>query len=120
MPRTRFELVTQGFQSSALSIIHSPFSADSNRASVNTFLIGMVLARVKIYKVLLGDTTKIAINRLTDYKNQGRDVSFQCEVEMTSVAVHRYLLGLIGFCTTSIEALGPWCRHLCRTSVWPG
>uniref|UniRef100_A0A803KSI5 non-specific serine/threonine protein kinase n=1 Tax=Chenopodium quinoa TaxID=63459 RepID=A0A803KSI5_CHEQI len=59
----------------------------------------------KVYKGVLGDNTKVAVKRLTDYESPGGDAAFQREVEMISVAVHRNLLRLIGFCTTPTERL---------------
>ncbi|KAK2970387.1 hypothetical protein RJ640_007515 [Escallonia rubra] len=59
----------------------------------------------KVYRGVLGDNTKVAVKRLTDYESPGGDAAFQREVEMISVAVHRNLLRLIGFCTTPTERL---------------
>ncbi|CAI0422368.1 unnamed protein product [Linum tenue] len=59
----------------------------------------------KVYKGVLPDGTKIAVKRLTDFESPGGDAAFQREVEMISVAVHRNLLRLIGFCTTPTERL---------------
>nr|XP_034907401.1 probable LRR receptor-like serine/threonine-protein kinase At5g10290 isoform X2 [Populus alba] len=59
----------------------------------------------KVYKGVLADNTKIAVKRLTDFESPGGDAAFQREVEMISVAVHRNLLRLIGFCTTTTERL---------------
>ncbi|CAJ2677073.1 unnamed protein product [Trifolium pratense] len=59
----------------------------------------------KVYKGVLADNTKVAVKRLTDYESPGGDAAFQREVEMISVAVHRNLLKLIGFCTTPTERL---------------
>ncbi|KAF3627888.1 putative LRR receptor-like serine/threonine-protein kinase [Capsicum annuum] len=59
----------------------------------------------KVYKGVLNDSTKVAVKRLTDYESPGGDAAFQREVEMISVAVHRNLLRLIGFCTTPTERL---------------
>ncbi|GMH10829.1 hypothetical protein Nepgr_012670 [Nepenthes gracilis] len=59
----------------------------------------------KVYKGLLGDNTKIAVKRLTDCESPGGDAAFQREVEMISVALHRNILRLIGFCTTPTERL---------------
>ncbi|XP_050943213.1 probable LRR receptor-like serine/threonine-protein kinase At5g10290 isoform X1 [Cucumis melo] len=59
----------------------------------------------KVYKGVLADGTKVAVKRLTDYESPGGDAAFQREVEMISVAVHRNLLRLIGFCTTQTERL---------------
>lgn len=59
----------------------------------------------KVYKGVLGDGTKIAVKRLTDYESPGGEAAFLREVEMISVAVHKNLLRLIGFCTTPSERL---------------
>ncbi|KAG8478574.1 hypothetical protein CXB51_028346 [Gossypium anomalum] len=59
----------------------------------------------KVYKGVLSDKTKVAVKRLTDFESPGGDAAFQREVEMISVAVHRNLLRLIGFCTTPTERL---------------
>lgn len=59
----------------------------------------------KVYKGVLSDSTKIAVKRLTDYESPGGEAAFLREVEMISVAVHRNLLRLIGFCTTPSERL---------------
>ncbi|XP_031264800.1 probable LRR receptor-like serine/threonine-protein kinase At5g10290 isoform X1 [Pistacia vera] len=59
----------------------------------------------KVYRGVLADNTKVAVKRLTDFESPGADAAFQREVEMTSVAVHRNLLRLIGFCTTPTERL---------------
>ncbi|XP_022739394.1 probable LRR receptor-like serine/threonine-protein kinase At5g10290 isoform X1 [Durio zibethinus] len=59
----------------------------------------------KVYKGVLSDNTKVAVKRLTDFESPGGDAAFQREVEMISVAVHKNLLRLIGFCTTLTERL---------------
>uniref|UniRef100_A0A0E0P054 non-specific serine/threonine protein kinase n=1 Tax=Oryza rufipogon TaxID=4529 RepID=A0A0E0P054_ORYRU len=59
----------------------------------------------KVYKGALPDGTKIAVKRLTDYESPGGEAAFLREVELISVAVHRNLLRLIGFCTTQTERL---------------
>uniref|UniRef100_A0ACD5ZM23 Uncharacterized protein n=1 Tax=Avena sativa TaxID=4498 RepID=A0ACD5ZM23_AVESA len=59
----------------------------------------------KVYKGVLQDGTKIAVKRLTDYERPGGEDAFLREVELISVAVHRNLLRLIGFCTTQTERL---------------
>ncbi|KAL9332708.1 hypothetical protein ACSQ67_002318 [Phaseolus vulgaris] len=59
----------------------------------------------KVYKGILADGTKVAVKRLTDYESPAGDAAFQREVELISVAVHRNLLRLIGFCTTPTERL---------------
>ncbi|KAG2716065.1 hypothetical protein I3760_03G107000 [Carya illinoinensis] len=59
----------------------------------------------KVYKGVLSDNTKVAVKRLTDYNRPGGEAAFQREVQLISVAVHRNLLQLIGFCTTSLERI---------------
>ncbi|KAI0507627.1 hypothetical protein KFK09_013753 [Dendrobium nobile] len=59
----------------------------------------------KVYKGVLQDSTKIAVKRLIDYESPGGEAAFLREVELISVAVHRNLLRLIGFCTTPTERL---------------
>ncbi|KAA8531097.1 hypothetical protein F0562_005806 [Nyssa sinensis] len=59
----------------------------------------------KVYKGILSDNTKVAVKRLTDYHNPGGEAAFLREVQLISVAVHRNLLRLIGFCTTSSERI---------------
>ncbi|XP_052188960.1 probable LRR receptor-like serine/threonine-protein kinase At5g10290 isoform X2 [Diospyros lotus] len=80
----------------------------------------------KVYKGVLADNTKVAVKRLTDYESPGGDAAFQREVEMISVAVHRNLLRLIGFCTTPTERLlvYPFMQNLsvayCLRELKPG
>ncbi|KAF5778965.1 putative transferase, protein kinase RLK-Pelle-LRR-II family [Helianthus annuus] len=57
----------------------------------------------KVYKGVLADNTKVAIKRLADYQSPGGEAAFLREVQLISVAVHRNLLRLIGFSTTSYE-----------------
>lgn len=59
----------------------------------------------KVYRGVLLDNTNVAVKRLTDYHNPGGEAAFQREVQLISVAVHRNLLRLIGFCTTSSERI---------------
>uniref|UniRef100_A0A1J3JVM3 non-specific serine/threonine protein kinase n=1 Tax=Noccaea caerulescens TaxID=107243 RepID=A0A1J3JVM3_NOCCA len=58
-----------------------------------------------VYKGCLHDGTIVAVKRLKDINNGGGEIQFQTEVEMISLAVHRNLLRLYGFCTTSMERL---------------
>ncbi|KAL6496082.1 hypothetical protein OROHE_027540 [Orobanche hederae] len=58
-----------------------------------------------VYKGHLHDGTVIAVKRLKDGNNTGGDIQFQTEVEMISLAVHRNLLRLYGFCVTPSERL---------------
>ncbi|KAG5529014.1 hypothetical protein RHGRI_029622 [Rhododendron griersonianum] len=59
----------------------------------------------KVYKGVLSDNIKIAVKRLMDYHSPGGEAAFLREVQLISVAVHRNLLRLIGFCTTSSERI---------------
>lgn len=58
-----------------------------------------------VYKGCLNDGTLVAVKRLKDYNAAGGEIQFQTEVEMISLAVHRNLLRLCGFCTTESERL---------------
>ncbi|OMO52005.1 hypothetical protein CCACVL1_29443 [Corchorus capsularis] len=59
----------------------------------------------KVYKGVLSDNTRVAVKRLADYYSPGGEAAFQREVQLISVAVHKNLLRLIGFCTTSSERI---------------
>ncbi|XP_043704270.1 protein NSP-INTERACTING KINASE 3-like isoform X2 [Telopea speciosissima] len=58
-----------------------------------------------VYKGCLQDGTVVAVKRLKDYNAVGGELQFQTEVELISLAVHRNLLRLCGFCTTENERL---------------
>ncbi|KAK8588653.1 hypothetical protein V6N12_023077 [Hibiscus sabdariffa] len=58
-----------------------------------------------VYKGVLQDGTIVAVKRLKDGNAAGGEIQFQTEVEMISLAVHRNLLRLYGFCITSTEKL---------------
>lgn len=58
-----------------------------------------------VYKGHLPDGTVVAVKRLKDGSNSGGEIQFQTEVEMISLAVHRNLLRLYGFCITPTERL---------------
>lgn len=58
-----------------------------------------------VYKGCLADGTIIAVKRLKDGNAIGGEIQFQTEVEMISLAVHRNLLRLYGFCMTATERL---------------
>lgn len=58
-----------------------------------------------VYKGCLRDGTIVAVKRLKDYNAVGGEIQFQTEVELISLAVHRNLLRLYGFCTTENERL---------------
>lgn len=55
-----------------------------------------------VYKGFLTNGTVVAVKRLRDHHAIGQ---FKTEVEMISLAVHRNLLHLIGYCVTSPERL---------------
>ncbi|WOL19895.1 protein NSP-INTERACTING KINASE 1-like isoform X2 [Canna indica] len=58
-----------------------------------------------VYKGHLSDGTLVAVKRLKDGSAVGGEIQFQTEVEMISLAVHRNLLRLCGFCMTATERL---------------
>ncbi|XP_041007376.1 protein NSP-INTERACTING KINASE 1-like isoform X1 [Juglans microcarpa x Juglans regia] len=58
-----------------------------------------------VYKGVLQDGTVVAVKRLKDGNAIGGEIQFQTEVEMISLAVHRNLLRLYGFCVTPTERL---------------
>ncbi|XP_022974391.1 protein NSP-INTERACTING KINASE 1-like isoform X2 [Cucurbita maxima] len=58
-----------------------------------------------VYKGYLQDGTVVAVKRLKDGNAIRGEIQFQTEVEMISLAVHRNLLRLYGFCTTTSERL---------------
>ncbi|XP_061986506.1 protein NSP-INTERACTING KINASE 3-like isoform X1 [Populus nigra] len=58
-----------------------------------------------VYKGWLNDGTVVAVKRLKDFNVAGGEIQFQTEVETISLAVHRNLLRLSGFCTTENERL---------------
>lgn len=57
-----------------------------------------------VYRGQLYDGTVVAVKRLKDICSDG-DTQFKTEVEMISLAVHRNLLRLVGYCATSTERL---------------
>lgn len=61
-------------------------------------------AFAKVYRGVLSDNTEIAVKRFFVIPETG-EASFMREVEMISVAVHRNLLQLLGFCMTPSERL---------------
>ncbi|XP_065880015.1 protein NSP-INTERACTING KINASE 2 [Euphorbia lathyris] len=59
-----------------------------------------------VYKGHLHDGSIVAVKRLKDGNGStGGEIQFQTEVEMISLAVHRNLLRLYGFCMTASERL---------------
>ncbi|KAI5062426.1 hypothetical protein GOP47_0022965 [Adiantum capillus-veneris] len=62
-------------------------------------------AFAKVYKGVLNDNSEIAVKRLLSISPDIGEASFLQEVEMISVAVHRNLLLLLGFCITPSERI---------------
>ncbi|KAE8729168.1 putative LRR receptor-like serine/threonine-protein kinase [Hibiscus syriacus] len=58
-----------------------------------------------VYKGYLQDGTIVAVKRLKDGNAIRGETQFQTEVELISLAVHRNLLRLYGFCVTATERL---------------
>ncbi|KAI7732122.1 hypothetical protein M8C21_004340 [Ambrosia artemisiifolia] len=59
----------------------------------------------KVYKGRLADGGLVVVKRLKEERINGGELQFQTEVEMISMAVHRNLLRLKGFCMTPTERL---------------
>ncbi|KAJ8505115.1 hypothetical protein OPV22_006001 [Ensete ventricosum] len=59
----------------------------------------------KVYKGRLAYGSLVAVKRLKEERTPGGELQFQTEVEMISMAVHRNLLRLRGFCMTPTERL---------------
>lgn len=59
----------------------------------------------KVYKGRLADGSLVAVKRLKEERAEGGELQFQTEVEMISMAVHRNLLRLNGFCMSPTERL---------------
>ncbi|CAN1835965.1 Probable LRR receptor-like serine/threonine-protein kinase At5g63710 [Linum perenne] len=71
----------------------------------------------KVYRGVLShhdNNLKVAVKRLADNSSPGGEAAFHREVQLISVAVHRNLLRLIGFCTTATERIlvYPYMRNL--------
>ncbi|KAB1212010.1 hypothetical protein CJ030_MR5G025402 [Morella rubra] len=58
-----------------------------------------------VYKGKLGDGTMVAVKRLKDVTGTTGESQFRTELEMISLAVHRNLLRLTGYCVTPNERL---------------
>lgn len=78
------------------------------RAATSNFSAKNILGRGGfgiVYKGCFSDGALVAVKRLKDYNIAGGEVQFQTEVETISLAVHRNLLRLCGFCSTENERL---------------
>ncbi|XP_074573847.1 protein NSP-INTERACTING KINASE 1-like isoform X2 [Curcuma longa] len=76
--------------------------------ATNNFSSKSILGRGgfgNVYKGKLKDGTVVAVKRLKDGNAAGGEVQFQTEVEMISMAAHRNLLRLWGYCMTATERL---------------
>lgn len=58
-----------------------------------------------MYKGHLSDGSLVAVKRLKDCNIAGGEVQFQTEVETISLALHRNLLRLRGFCSSNNERI---------------
>ncbi|KAF8049426.1 hypothetical protein N665_2214s0005 [Sinapis alba] len=84
------------------------FSLHELLVATNNFSYKNLLGRGgfgKVYKGRLADGSLVAVKRLKEERCKGVELQFQTEVEMISMAVHRNLLRLRGFCMTPTERL---------------
>ncbi|XP_022885908.1 somatic embryogenesis receptor kinase 2-like isoform X2 [Olea europaea var. sylvestris] len=84
------------------------FSLRELQVATDTFSNKNILGRGgfgKVYKGRLSDGLLVAVKRLKEERTPGGELQFQTEVEMISMAVHRNLLRLRGFCMTPTERL---------------
>ncbi|XP_020264441.1 protein NSP-INTERACTING KINASE 1-like [Asparagus officinalis] len=84
------------------------FSLRELQTATNNFSNKNILGKGgfgNVYKGHLADETLVAVKRLKDGNAAGGETQFQTEVEMISLAVHRNLLKLYGFCMTTTERL---------------
>ncbi|RID53077.1 hypothetical protein BRARA_G00501 [Brassica rapa] len=70
----------------------------------------------KVYKGRLANGKLVAVKRLKEERTMGGELQFQTEVEIISLAVHRNLLRLHGFCMTPTERLLVY-PYMCNGSV---
>ncbi|KAK9166560.1 hypothetical protein Scep_001751 [Stephania cephalantha] len=84
------------------------FSLRELQVATDSFSYKHILGRGgfgKVYKGRLADGSLVAVKRLKEERTPGGELQFQTEVEMISMAVHRNLLRLRGFCMTPTERL---------------
>ncbi|XP_027359329.1 somatic embryogenesis receptor kinase 2-like isoform X1 [Abrus precatorius] len=84
------------------------FSLRELQVATDTFSNKNILGRGgfgKVYKGRLADGSLVAVKRLKEERTPGGELQFQTEIEMISMAVHRNLLRLRGFCMTPTERL---------------
>lgn len=58
-----------------------------------------------VYRGKLGDGMMVAAKRLKDITGTSGESQFRTELEMISLAIHRHLLKLIGYCESADERL---------------
>ncbi|XP_010418023.1 PREDICTED: protein NSP-INTERACTING KINASE 3-like isoform X1 [Camelina sativa] len=78
------------------------------RSATNHFNSKNILGRGGygiVYKGHLSDGSLVAVKRLKDCNIAGGEVQFQTEVETISLALHRNLLRLRGFCSSNQERI---------------
>ncbi|KAF8114223.1 hypothetical protein N665_0040s0078 [Sinapis alba] len=78
------------------------------RSATNHFNSKNILGRGGygiVYKGHLSDGSLVAVKRLKDCNIAGGEVQFQTEVETISLALHRNLLRLRGFCSSNNERI---------------
>ncbi|TVT98259.1 hypothetical protein EJB05_56479 [Eragrostis curvula] len=84
------------------------FSLRELQVATDNFTNRNVLGRGgfgKVYKGRLTDGSLVAVKRLKEERTPGGELQFQTEVELISLAVHKNLLRLRGFCMTPTERL---------------
>ncbi|XP_022763758.1 BRASSINOSTEROID INSENSITIVE 1-associated receptor kinase 1-like isoform X2 [Durio zibethinus] len=84
------------------------FSLSELQVATDNFSNKNILGRGgfgEVYKGRLADGSLVAAKRFKDDRTPGGELQFQKEVEMISMAVHRNLLRLRGFCMTPTEWL---------------
>ncbi|KAL8528971.1 hypothetical protein ACS0TY_006440 [Phlomoides rotata] len=85
------------------------FSLREMQVATDNFSEGNIIGQGgygKVYRGVVGSSScAVAVKRLMDYHSPGGEAAFVREVSFISIARHRNLLPLIGFCTTSTERL---------------